>query len=231
MRLRNPWPDGYTINTRSPYGYRVHPITGRRAFHHGVDVAGTFPVTSAGDGVVGHIGWNPTGGGHVVGIEHGKDLWTFYYHGRERTQLRQGQRVKAGDFIYTSGNTGASTGAHLHFETRKSRRFGHTIDPVPLLQKGTPLPILQVTGRPTKQTWAVWQEDLKARWGYTGRIDGIPGPMTYSAIQRWAGVPVNGRLDDRTRKATQTKLGVTPDGVWGRITWSEIQRQLNAGTL
>jgi murein DD-endopeptidase len=74
-----------------------------------------------------------------VGIEHGKDLWTFYYHGRERTQLRQGQRVKAGDFIYTSGNTGASTGAHLHFETRKSRRWGHTIDPVHFTAEGHPV--------------------------------------------------------------------------------------------
>jgi murein DD-endopeptidase MepM/ murein hydrolase activator NlpD len=98
VRLSKPWPDGFTINTRSPYGYRRHPITGRRTFHHGVDVAGVFPVTSAGDGVVGHIGWNRTGGGHVVGIEHGAKLWTFYYHGRERTQLRLGQRVKAGDF-------------------------------------------------------------------------------------------------------------------------------------
>ena len=56
MRLRNPWPEGRTINARSPYGWRRHPITGRRAFHHGVDVAGVFPVTVAGDGVVVKIG-------------------------------------------------------------------------------------------------------------------------------------------------------------------------------
>ena len=72
MKLRNPWPEGRTINARSPYGWRRHPITGRRAFHHGVDVAGVFPVTVAGDGVVVKIGWSPRGGGHTVLIDHGQ---------------------------------------------------------------------------------------------------------------------------------------------------------------
>jgi hypothetical protein len=231
MQLQNPWPDGFNVNARSPYGYRKHPITGRRSFHQGVDVAGVFPVTSAADGVVQHIGYSRLGGGHVVGIEHGANLWTFYYHGAHATRLRKGQRVKAGEFIYTSGNTGSSTGNHLHFETRLSRRWGHTVDPMPLLQNGTPQQILPVNGRETKQTWAVWQDDLKARWGYTGRIDGVPGPMTYAAIQRYVDVRVTGRLTPETRRAVQRKIGVVPDGVWGRGTWSEIQRRLNSGTM
>ena len=143
-RLRNPWPEGRTINARSPYGYRVHPITGRRTFHHGVDVAGTFPVTAAADGRVQHIGWNATGGGNTVLIDHG-DIVTVYYHGRERTQLRKGQQVKAGDFIYTSGSTGASTGPHLHFEVRRpGGKWGNTMNPVEFLppqgQKPQPAP-------------------------------------------------------------------------------------------
>ena len=232
MQLRQPWPEGYSINARSPYGPRRHPITGRAGtMHHGVDVAGSFPVTAAGDGVVKHVAFSAKGGGHVVGIEHGANLWTFYYHGAHATRLRKGARVKAGQFIYQSGNTGASTGNHLHFECRLSSRWGHTVDPVPLLTTGTPQPILKVTGRASKQTWMVWQDDLKARWGYTGRIDGIPGPMTHAAIQRYAEVPVTGRLDDRTRRAVQKKIGVIPDGVWGRNTWSEIQRRLNVGDM
>ena len=47
MKLRNPWPAGYTINAGSPYGWRKHPISGKRKFHQGVDVAGSFPVTVA----------------------------------------------------------------------------------------------------------------------------------------------------------------------------------------
>ena len=231
MRLQQPWPNGYTVNAKSPYGYRRHPITGRRAFHHGVDVAGRFDVRAAGDGVVRHKGWSPKGGGHVVGIEHGSKLWTFYYHGRSATDLKIGDRVKAGDFIYESGSTGASTGDHLHFETRRSRRWGTTMDPMPLLQTGTPQTLLQVNGIPSKKTWSVWQEDLKKHWGYGGRIDGIPGRMTYSAIQRYAAVPVDGIIRSITRRAVQAKIGVTVDGKWGRQTWSEIQRRLNTGSM
>jgi murein DD-endopeptidase MepM/ murein hydrolase activator NlpD len=109
----------------------VHPISHKKAFHRGVDVSGSFPVTAAADGVVGHVGFSRTGGGHVVGIDHGA-VWTFYYHGAYATKLRKGQRVEAGEFIYSSGNSGASTGAHLHFEVRKSKTWGNTADPVPI---------------------------------------------------------------------------------------------------
>jgi hypothetical protein len=228
VKLSNPAP-GRRIT--SLYGPRRHPITGQRGrMHHGIDFGGVFPVLSAADGVVRHIGWNPSGGGHVVGIEHGTNLWTFYYHGAHKTGLRNGQRVKAGEFIYTSGNTGVSNGNHLHFEVRKSRLWGNTIDPVPLLTNGTPQVILPVTGRPSKDTWRVWQDDLK-KYGYTGRIDGIPGALTYSAIQTWVEVPRTGKLDLATRKAVQRKIKVLPDGDWGRFTWSEIQRRLNSGKM
>jgi murein DD-endopeptidase MepM/ murein hydrolase activator NlpD len=135
MRLQQPWPADRSINKASPYGWRVHPISHKKAFHRGVDVSGSFPVTAAGDGVVGHVGFSRTGGGHVVGIDHGA-VWTFYYHGAHATKLRKGQRVEAGDAIYTSGSTGASTGAHLHFETRVSKTWGTTADPLLYLSDG-----------------------------------------------------------------------------------------------
>ena len=128
MKLQNPWPEGYSINKNSPFGYRIHPISGKKKFHNGVDVAGSFPVTAAADGVVSKVGWAPTGGGHTVLIDHG-DIVTVYYHGAHKTALRKGQRVHAGDFIYTSGTTGASTGNHLHFEVRRrGGRWGNTLD-------------------------------------------------------------------------------------------------------
>lgn len=129
MKLQNPWPEGYSINKRSPFGYRIHPISGKKKFHNGVDVAGSFPVTAAADGVVSKIGWSPKGGGHTVLIDHG-EIVTVYYHGAHATALKKGQRVKAGDFIYTSGTTGASTGNHLHFEVRnRGGRWGDVLDP------------------------------------------------------------------------------------------------------
>jgi murein DD-endopeptidase MepM/ murein hydrolase activator NlpD len=104
-------------------------------------------VTAAGDGVVGHVGFSRTGGGHVVGIDHGA-VWTFYYHGAYATKLRKGQRVEAGEFIYSSGNSGASTGAHLHFEVRSNlRHWGTTADPVPYLADGVPVASQRVSGQ------------------------------------------------------------------------------------
>ena len=229
MRLQAPWPADRSINKNSPYGWRVHPISGKRKFHQGVDVAGSFPVTAAGDGVVGHIGFSRTGGGHVVGIDHGA-VWTFYYHGAQATRLRRGQRVEAKDFIYTSGSTGASTGAHLHFEVRKSRRWGDTLDPELYLSERAPVASNRVSGRLDKATWKQWQTALKD-YGYKGRIDGIPGRMTYRAIQRWAGVTADGVLGSGTRKAVQGKIGVRQDGKWGKLTISALQRKLNEGKI
>lgn len=229
MKLQKPWPANKSINKNSPYGWRIHPISGKRKFHQGVDVAGSFPVTAAGDGVVRHVGFSRTGGGHVVGIDHG-EIWTFYYHGARATALKKGQRVQAGDFIYQSGSTGASTGAHLHFEVRKSRRWGDTTDPVPYLVGRAPVASNRVSGRLDKATWKQWQTALKA-YGYSGRIDGIPGKLTYQAIQRWVGVTADGILGPVTRRAVQGKIGVKQDGVWGKLTISQLQRLLNSGKI
>jgi murein DD-endopeptidase len=242
-RLQYPWPAGRTVNPNGRYGNRRHPITNRIRFHTGVDVGGTYPVTAAADGTVVHIGWNPTGGGHTVVIDHG-DIHTAYFHGREATQLKRGDRVKAGQFIYTSGATGVATGPHLHFEVRRGRGQSTHTDPMAFLPGGSlppkpptpPAPSgkLAVDGVLGPQTWRAWQQVLKAGWGYEGPVDGVPGPMTGRAVQRsvrpfgYAG-PINGNLGPNTRRGVQRRLGVTPDGVWGRVTISALQRKLNAG--
>jgi len=230
VRLFKPWPDGYQINPNGKYGMRRHPITGRQAKHRGVDIAGVFPVRSAGPGVVVHVGWSPKGGGHVVIIDHG-EVHTAYYHGAHRTALKIGQRVDTGDFIYTSGTTGSSTGNHLHFEVRTRRGWGSDVDPTPYLNGNASVPVLKVSGWGDKASWRAWQTFLQGKKLYLGRIDGIPGPMTYRAIQAWVGVPQDGLLGPVTRRAVQRELGVTVDGVWGRDTWSTLQRKLNEGSL
>ena len=230
MRLSKPWPDGFTVNPNGKYGMRKHPITGRQTKHRGLDVAGTFPVTSAAPGVVVHVGWSPKGGGHTVLIDHG-EVHTAYYHGAHKTELRVGERVEAGTFVYTSGNTGASTGPHLHWEVRKRATWGSDVDPTPYLNGNAAASALKVSGREDRATWKQWQTWLQQERFYAGRVDGVPGSMTYKAIQAWVGTPQTGKLDLPTRKAVQTRIGVTADGVWGRGTWSTIQRKLNEGSL
>ena len=234
MKLSQPWPEGYNINPRSPYGWRRHPITGRRTFHHGVDVAlpsGT-PLTAPADGVVVKKGMGSSGGVTLI-LEHADDLFTVYYHLKVPSHLPIGARVERGEQVALSGNTGASTGPHLHWEVRKSVRWGDTVDPVPYLRGApsvTPAP-LRVDGKLGRNTWKAWQTALKTYGFYKGVPDGRPGVMTYKAVQAWAGVKADGVLGDQTRRAVQEKLDVKPDGVWGRLTISELQRRLNMGVL
>lgn len=134
VKLVQPWPDGYTVNARSPYGPRIHPITKRRTFHHGIDVA--MPVgtqlTAPADGIVAHKGKSPSGG-HTLILRHDNNLHTVYYHLQSPSPLPVGHKVSTGDPIAKSGNTGASTGPHLHLEVRRSRKWGDTQDPQPFI--------------------------------------------------------------------------------------------------
>ena len=232
MKLSQPWPEGYTINARSPYGWRIHPITGKRKFHHGVDVAGLFPLTAPADGIVEHKGRGGSGGNTLI-IKHASDLYTVYYHLREESPLRKGERVRTGEYIGHSGNTGASTGAHLHWEVRKSRRWGDTLDPVPFLTAAPSVsrPLLKVDGKLGRNTWRAFQEALKEAGFYKGIPDGRPGVMTYRAVQAWSGAKVDGVFGPATRRAVQGKLGVKQDGVFGRITVSALQRAINEGKI
>lgn len=252
MKLYNPAP-GRKIT--SPYGPRRHPISGAIGkMHRGIDYGGTFDVLSAGDGIVHKVSYNGnkrTGGGHVVIIKHATKLFTVYYHGRERTKLNVGDRVKAGQFIYRSGSTGASTGPHLHFEVRtgSSGQWGTNVDPNIYLTGSRPdvdtgsedayKVMLRVDGRIGKNTWRAWQTALKSKWGYRGVIDGVPGRLTWSSVQTSCGKYYKGRIDGipgpNTRKAVQSylkSLGFYSgkiDGIWGRGTISALQRSLNEG--
>lgn len=231
MKLQNPWPADKRVT--SPYGPRRHPISGKPGvMHRGVDVAGRFPVTAAGDGVVVHIGWSPRGGGHVVIIDHGSGVHSVYYHGRTKTELKKGQRVDAGAFIYESGSTGASTGDHLHFEIRKpTRAWGQDVDPMPYLQDGAGpgSSEIRVTGRLDRDTIRRWQELLNKQGQNAGMVDGRMGERTIKAIQQSVGVRPSGTMGSVTIEAIQRYLGEKIDGVMGRMTISAIQRKLNSG--
>lgn len=246
MKLQNPAP-GRPIT--SPYGPRRHPITGQIGkMHRGIDYGGTFDVLAAGDGIVHKVSYNGnkvSGGGHVVIIKHASNLYTVYYHGRERTKLKVGDRVKAGDFIYVSGSTGASTGPHLHFETRTGSygQWGTDKDPNIFfsgssVSTNTPGGI-GVNGRWGPVTWKAWQTVLKEKYGYTGIIDGKPGKLTWSAIQRSVKQYYHGRIDGisgpNTYKAVQSRLKELAfytgriDGMFGKGSITALQRCLNEG--
>jgi murein DD-endopeptidase MepM/ murein hydrolase activator NlpD len=107
-------PCSYT-RLSSPYGYRVHPITGIYTFHHGVDLAASSgtPIKASRAGVVTTATWNNSAGNYVS-INHGDGFSSSYLH-MTHYIVSPGQRVEQGQIIGYVGSTGASTGPHLHF--------------------------------------------------------------------------------------------------------------------
>ena len=192
MKLSNPWPDGESI--RSPWGMRVHPITGKRKKHRGVDVGYKGLVRAPADGKVVHKGADlnkRTGGGYTLILEHSEPrVWTVYYHLREPCKLLKGTKVKRGEVIAYTGSTGASTGVHLHFETRRSRSWGTDFDPETILGQAQDIPKpdkpkLVEDGAIGLQTWGAVQRMLQADGFYKGRINGVPGKSTVLALQKF----------------------------------------------
>ena len=110
----------------SAYGSRTDPFTGKRAWHQGIDFAGAEGdhIIAVASGVVSWSG-ERTGYGTLVEIAHGDGLITRYAHNREN-RVEVGDLVRQGDVIALMGNSGRSTGPHVHFEIFK---HGRAVDP------------------------------------------------------------------------------------------------------
>jgi murein DD-endopeptidase MepM/ murein hydrolase activator NlpD len=100
------------------FGERQDPFSGEGAFHPGVDIYASYgtPVRAAADGVVAYSGWEE-GYGRLVVIDHGFGISTCYGH-LSGFNTRAGTRVDRGDVIGYVGDSGRSTGPHLHYEVR-----------------------------------------------------------------------------------------------------------------
>ncbi len=112
------------------FGWRTHPILHRKQFHPGVDLrapVGT-PIYAPADGVVEFAGYNATNGfGYVVIIEHNFGFKSRFAHMSRKDVVKEGEFIKKGTLIGYSGNTGLSTGPHLHYEIRFIQR---PLDPI-----------------------------------------------------------------------------------------------------
>ena len=100
------------------FGERLDPFSGEGAFHSGLDIASRYgdPIHVTGDGVIEEAGQR-AGYGRVVVVDHGFGVTTLYGH-LSAFNVQVGMRVKAGDVIGYEGDSGRSTGPHLHYEVR-----------------------------------------------------------------------------------------------------------------
>ncbi len=117
----------------SGFGRRRDPFTGRIEPHYGVDFNGPtgLPVYAAADGIVIHAEREPAYGNIIV-IDHGHGYKTLYAH-LSRISVQRGERVERGETIGALGNTGRSTGSHLHYEVIYQNR---NLDPLDFMFDG-----------------------------------------------------------------------------------------------
>lgn len=116
----------------SPFGERVHPLSGEGSFHNGIDIAadaGTS-VSAVADGIVEKSTYNQYSGNFIV-IRHDDEYTSSYAHLAE-SRVSMGDTVSNGDIIGLVGSTGAATGPHLHMEIRKN---GEPVDPLAMIPK------------------------------------------------------------------------------------------------
>lgn len=121
----------------SPFGWRIHPILKTRRFHNGCDYAVAIgrevkaieagKVLFAGPSTLKFPNGEPAGGGYIVKIRHkvnGEWITSAYMHLRKNSiTVKKGQLVTEGQVIGLSGNTGESTGPHLHFEIQRGKTY------------------------------------------------------------------------------------------------------------
>lgn len=123
-----------TAPVTSPYGYRVDPINGSSVLHAGTDFSGGCgtPIYAAAAGTVTRV-FVDGYGGWIVEIDHGGGVMTWYVHSYpDGIFVDDGDVVDAGQRIAEEGNTGYSTGCHLHFEVHVN---GQPVDPMGFLRQ------------------------------------------------------------------------------------------------
>ena len=130
-------PDHGKFTMSSPFGFRTDPVYGTSAFHSGQDFAAQrgYPVFATGDGVVEKAEFKFTGYGNEIVIDHGYGYKSRYAH-LNTMEVADGMKVTRGDKIGTVGNSGKSTGTHLHYEVEYK---GEKVNPMNYMDINMPI--------------------------------------------------------------------------------------------
>ncbi len=117
------WPVPASSKISSPFGYRIHPTLGIKKLHTGIDIAvkSGNKVVAANAGKVIKAAWNNSYG-YMVMVDHGGGIVTLYAH-NSSLKVSTGDSVTRGQTLALSGNTGRSTGPHVHFEVRVNGEY------------------------------------------------------------------------------------------------------------
>jgi murein DD-endopeptidase MepM/ murein hydrolase activator NlpD len=142
------------LHITSRYGNRVHPVTGSRSYHNGIDYRGAIgaPVYAVANGMVTNSEFKGNNGNYIS-IRHSDGTQSWYLHMSKR-HVGRGQSVRAGQVIGRVGNTGRSTGPHLHFGFQQAN--GRWMDPLSKRMIATP----KLSG-PRLESFQTQAEDIR----------------------------------------------------------------------
>ena len=246
-------------NVTSPFGWRTHPITRKRSLHSGVDFAksGYHEIKASASGKV-IRSYTSSSYGETIILRHtinGQTWETLYAHMRSGSRkVREGQSVKQGQVIGVMGNTGNSTGQHLHFELHKGTwniNKSNAVNPLSYLGKNlSPKKSnLTVDGKWGNSTTKALQKALgtpqdgiishqyrnsvtSALYGNTVHFsDTGRGSVVIRELQKKVKSSPDGLLGPNTVRQLQKYLGTVQDGKLSRpsLVVKELQRRLNRG--
>jgi len=112
-----------SLKVTSNYGWRTHPVTGSKEFHPGIDfrAKNRTRIYAPTEGVIKYAGYNSKGYGYMIIVSHNYGFETLYAH-LSKIKVKIGDVVVRGDVIGLTGNSGLSSGPHLHYEIRYAQR-------------------------------------------------------------------------------------------------------------
>ena len=118
--MKHQYPTVKQYRISSKFGTRIHPISKKESYHNGVDIAcptGTALKNTVSTAICTKVGFDNRNG-HYLRLEHDNGLLTSYAH-LSKVIAKEGAEIDLGEVFALTGNTGASTGAHLHFRVRE----------------------------------------------------------------------------------------------------------------
>lgn len=213
---------GYIVT--SPFGMRVHPVTGKNTMHNGIDlVASSNGTVGQADYIVAHTGGTvesagfSSSAGNYVNIRVDAKTIMAYYHMRETPYVKKGDVVKAGDKIGYMGKTGTATGVHLHWGIKVN---GSWVDPAPYLKKDYP-----ATETKPKEENTVKIEMTVLTKGSKGEQVKTLQRLLLAMGYNLGGYGADGSFGNATDSAVrafQKAKGLAQDGSVGQATWNKI---------
>lgn len=209
----------YKITSR--YGSRIHPVTGKKRMHNGIDlVAKTKSGSSATDYITAHtggtveaVGFNSSSGNYAKIRVSSKTLMV-YYHMKSQSCVSKGATVKAGDKLGYMGSTGTATGAHLHWGIQYN---GKWIDPEPFLDKD--YTETEKVGNTVNIEMTVLKKGKKGEQVKT--LQRLLLALGYD-LQKYGADGSFGGVTDKAVRAFQKANNLSVDGSVGQQTWNKL---------